>query len=248
MYVSGKKCPKQIKQLVRDARAGWGTICTDHLTAPCKLELDKLSFLWSCNVCRQRFGGLLRFAGRFLQLQRTDSFLHLEQFIFICLPALNPVHPMTKVQQENGTSQRRCRPYLTRVGRNDTWSGHGRHVPTFWPGLSRLLSMFVRNVWLVFKLRPSLEHVQLHNLHGTLYLYTTRYIYWYVCACISSHSWQVLQRGRLWVLGRLALWGEGQSWPVALPSRISPEKGLSKFLSKVLNHIKSMCPRECTFQ
>ena len=37
--------------------------------------------------------------------------------------------------------------------------------------------MFVRNVWLVFKLRPSLEHVQLHNLHGSLYLYTTRYIY-----------------------------------------------------------------------
>ena len=40
--------------------------------------------------------------------------------LFFCLPALNPVHPMTKVQQENGTSQRPCRPYLTRVGRNDT--------------------------------------------------------------------------------------------------------------------------------
>ena len=132
---------------------------------------------WTSNVCRQWFGGLLRFAGRFFQLQRTDSFLHLQHFIW--LPALKPVHSMTRIQQENGTNQRRCRPYLTRIGRNGTWSAHGRHVVTFWPGSPRLLPtvnyprFFL--VGLVFKLRPSLA--------GTKHMYN-----YTICKALCTYA------------------------------------------------------------
>ena len=40
MKFLGKKCPKQIKQLVRDARAGWGTIQVIIAWIPATWNLD----------------------------------------------------------------------------------------------------------------------------------------------------------------------------------------------------------------